>query len=235
MLSLILIGIPLLLAPTVQSAGQITITGRVFADRNANGVFDNGEAGTPGASVHLYRDLNGNGLVDRNDPRLATAVSESDGRYRLIAAAGGRFVVRLDVRSLPHGERLTTAAQQAVSAPDAYERSVLPEDAPSKVVSSRNAGATADHAAKSLAPVGRDFGHATQEYVQGQVIVGYKPGVPEATIQALIVDALRTTAPAEQPLAARPAVARRIPALHALVLETAEEHSASLMTYLKAS
>ncbi|MEJ5199044.1 MAG: malectin domain-containing carbohydrate-binding protein [Anaerolineae bacterium] len=229
-----MIGIFLLALP-VQGSGQIVISGRVFADRNANGMFDADEAGTPGATVHLYRDLNGNGLVDRSDPRLATAVSEGDGSYRLVAAEGGRFVVRLDVQSLPHGERLTTPAQQSVYVPGIPERSVLPRDSRSSVLPQRGDEAIGDNVAKSVAPVGRDFGHITQDYVKGQVIVGYKPGTPDATIQSLIADALRATAPTDQPTAARPQVARRIPALHALVLEVPEDRQEALMAYLKTS
>jgi hypothetical protein len=135
----------------------------------------------------------------------------------------------LDVRSLPHGERLTTSGQQAVYLAEVRERPVLPKAPQFPATPQPDDRMMPDRAMQAVAAAGPDFGHVTQDYVKGQVIVGFKPGTPDATVQALLTDALRATAPADQPTAARPAVARRIPPLHALVLQTPGERDEPMM------
>lgn len=120
-LALILIGV-LLVTSVAYGASAVSVSGKVFDDRNANGVLDDGETGTAGVTVRLYRDLNGNGLVDRDDRVVAAATTGSDGRYRLPVSEAAHFVVQVDVRSLPHGERLTTSGQHAIFVPSLRAR-----------------------------------------------------------------------------------------------------------------
>ncbi|MDH5785968.1 MAG: hypothetical protein OEZ16_10235, partial [Chromatiales bacterium] len=76
------------------------IIGKVFDDRNLNGVQDEGEKGLPGARVVSARGL------------LVT--SDEHGRFHLTCAMvpdevrGSNFILKLDDRTLPTGFRLTT-------------------------------------------------------------------------------------------------------------------------------
>jgi len=76
------------------------IIGRVFDDKNANGYMDDGEPGLPGIRVVTL-----NGLLITTD---------AEGRYHVPCAAipdaaiGSNFLLKLDVRSLPAGYKLTT-------------------------------------------------------------------------------------------------------------------------------
>jgi len=47
----------------------------VWNDRNANGIQDDGETGINGATVNLWRDLNGNGSFDGGLELLATTTT----------------------------------------------------------------------------------------------------------------------------------------------------------------
>ncbi len=76
------------------------IIGRVFDDKNANGYMDDGEPGLPGVRVVTL-----NGLLITTD---------AEGRYHVPCAAipdaaiGSNFLMKLDVRTLPTGYKLTT-------------------------------------------------------------------------------------------------------------------------------
>jgi uncharacterized repeat protein (TIGR01451 family)/fimbrial isopeptide formation D2 family protein len=76
------------------------IIGKVFDDRNMNGYQDEGEPGIPNARVATAR-----GLIITTDKY---------GRYHITCALtpneerGSNFIVKLDVRSLPSGYRVTT-------------------------------------------------------------------------------------------------------------------------------
>jgi uncharacterized repeat protein (TIGR01451 family) len=76
------------------------IIGRVFDDKNANGYMDDGEPGLPGVRV-----VSLSGLLITTD---------AEGRYHVPCAAipdaaiGSNFLLKLDVRTLPTGYKLTT-------------------------------------------------------------------------------------------------------------------------------
>ncbi len=53
----------------------------VWFDADADGVKDAGEAGIPGVTTALIRDLNGNGLWDAGEPIIATTVTDATGAY----------------------------------------------------------------------------------------------------------------------------------------------------------
>lgn len=234
-LAAVLIAI-LLAAAAAYGAPAVSVSGKVFFDRNANGVPDDGERGTPGVTVRLYRDRNGNGLVDRDDRVEAMAITGSDGSYRLAVPEAAHFVVQVDVRSLPHGERLTTPGQRAIFFPSVRE-SPLPAKSRVPAVAPRPGdGKMPADDARSAALSAQDFGHVTQDYVKGQVIVGFRPGTAEKTMRETIAQALRAIEPAEpQPLAAHPTAVRHIAPLHAFVLQTADERTDALMAHLKAA
>jgi hypothetical protein len=54
-------------------AGTPTITGRVFVDKNGNGVYDTADSPLAGKTVFL--DLNNNGIQDSNEPSTTTNAS----------------------------------------------------------------------------------------------------------------------------------------------------------------
>ncbi|NDJ61864.1 MAG: VWA domain-containing protein [Chloroflexi bacterium] len=58
----------------------VTITGTVFDDQNADGIFDAGEPGVPGATVELY--LPGNPTPE------TSVVTDANGNYTLLPIAG---------------------------------------------------------------------------------------------------------------------------------------------------
>ncbi|MDQ7990002.1 MAG: SdrD B-like domain-containing protein [Candidatus Dactylopiibacterium sp.] len=76
------------------------VIGKVFDDRNANGYQDEGEPGIAGVRVATV-----NGLL---------VTTDAEGRYHIACAAipkegtGSNFVLKLDVRTLPSGYRVTT-------------------------------------------------------------------------------------------------------------------------------
>jgi protocatechuate 3,4-dioxygenase beta subunit len=73
----------------------ISISGRVFTDRDGNGNDNSGfDPGLGGAVVTLARDANGNGQYDPGlDPVGATATTGGDGRYTFSSVGPGTYVV----------------------------------------------------------------------------------------------------------------------------------------------
>ncbi len=92
--------------------GTNDIHGTVFLDSNYNGVLDPAETGTPGVSVRLYRDLNGNGWIDAGEPVLTSLDTDASGNYAFGLAGGvaaiGNFAIDIEHADLPAGHSLTT-------------------------------------------------------------------------------------------------------------------------------
>jgi len=76
------------------------VIGKVFEDKNGNGVQDRGEAGLPGVRLTSARGL--------------TTTTDEYGRYHVTCAQlpnggiGSIFLLKVDPRSLPIGHRVTT-------------------------------------------------------------------------------------------------------------------------------
>ncbi len=67
-----------------------------------------GDTGTAGATVRLYRDVNGNGIRDAGDIWLAEQTTAADGGFSFTIAATGAFVLDVDMGTLPpEANRLT--------------------------------------------------------------------------------------------------------------------------------
>lgn len=77
------------------------ITGTVFLDPNTNATLDGGDTGTDNANVRLYRDTNGNGIVDSNDIFLISQDTAGGGLFDFLFAANGAFVLDIDPATLP--------------------------------------------------------------------------------------------------------------------------------------
>ncbi|BAO43697.1 hypothetical protein TBH_C0760 [Thiolapillus brandeum] len=89
------------------TGGGNHITGKVFVDNNRDGVDDGGN-GWANVDVQLFRDLNGNGVVDAGDLLVQTQTTAADGTYDFLTASQGPFVVRLDINTLPANNSFTT-------------------------------------------------------------------------------------------------------------------------------
>lgn len=257
-LFVILFGV-LLITSTVQGAALVTVSGKVFSDKNADGVLGAGEVGTRGAIVRLYRDLNGDGFVDRSDPLVAETTSDGQGDYRFAVAETGQFVVRVDAASLPRGERLTASSQHRIAISGVRSRPLptvgIPRDDARPVTTERLAAdaprsaaqrSVDDWPAGATPPPGggktplpgerereldvfsaNNFGHTTQAYIAGQLIVGFRPGISAKAREAVLANRLA------QPAAA-PQIIREIPALNAIVLQTSDAGAQDLMAGLQA-
>ncbi|NNE69689.1 MAG: DUF1929 domain-containing protein [Rhodothermales bacterium] len=70
-----------------------TTAGRVYADMNASGGFDEQDAVLPDVEVGLYRDANSNGSIDRDEVILISTRTDFDGRYAFRTASRGDFLV----------------------------------------------------------------------------------------------------------------------------------------------
>ena len=99
--------------------GFNTVTGTVYFDTDLNGSFGGADTGTSGHRVRLYRDVDGNGVLDAADDvngdgsltaadARATQVTAADGTYRFTIAATGAYGVVIDTGTLPAGSTLTT-------------------------------------------------------------------------------------------------------------------------------
>ena len=167
---------------------------------------------------------------------VAVTTSDGAGDYRLAVTEMGHFVVRVDAASLPHGERLTTSSQYAIFFPGGRARIVPTVDDRGVVVTplpdDGKVTLPAERAAETFS--GHNFGHATQAYVEGQMIVGFRPGGSVQALKAVIASRLEQRVRAEQQPAAAPQVIREIPALNAFVLQTSAAGADDLMAALQA-
>ncbi|MCT7375809.1 hypothetical protein [Chelativorans salis] len=86
--------------------GCSDIIGTVFDDQNGNGYQDAGEQGLPGVRLATVR-----GWLITTDARgrfHVACANEAAGRF------GSAFILKLDVRTLPSGYRLTTENPRVV-------------------------------------------------------------------------------------------------------------------------
>ena len=88
--------------------GTNTITGRVYEDTDVDAFRDPGETGQAGITVRLFRDDNGNGVVDSGEPQVAAQSTDSVGDYTFEVAGIGDFVVMVFNSDLPSGTYFTT-------------------------------------------------------------------------------------------------------------------------------
>ncbi len=80
---------------------ETSVTGKVFADTNGNGVLDSGEKGLAGWQVFV--DLNGDGIDDAGD---YSTMSSSTGSFELDDVIAGNWSVQITVQA---GHKETTA------------------------------------------------------------------------------------------------------------------------------
>ncbi len=99
------------------SSSPFSLSGVVFFDGNANGNREGTEFGVPGATLYLYRDLDGDGSLDSNDPLFGTATSAVGGGYSFDDLPdGSSWIVTADVEGtfLEGGTQTTQSASNGV-------------------------------------------------------------------------------------------------------------------------
>jgi protocatechuate 3,4-dioxygenase beta subunit len=80
-----------------QASASRTISGIVFEDRGGNGIFDLGSDPTrSGIPMLLFRDLDGDGVLDPNEPLIATTTTDTSGAYSFTGLADGTYLVVSD-------------------------------------------------------------------------------------------------------------------------------------------
>lgn len=79
-----------------QTTTQGLIGDLIFFDANANNLYDTGEPGIENVQVLLYRDLDGDGVIEVGDPQVAYATTDENGNYYFGNLAAGNYVVWVD-------------------------------------------------------------------------------------------------------------------------------------------
>jgi uncharacterized repeat protein (TIGR01451 family) len=102
--------------------GSATIGDRVWVDTNGDGIQDPGEAGIPNVTVAIYRDRDKDGVIDATDPKLATQLTDANGKYnftellphdRATGVGHNDFIVVVE-SGVPGGYVATTPPQQNI-------------------------------------------------------------------------------------------------------------------------
>ncbi|MCB0661999.1 MAG: tandem-95 repeat protein [Saprospiraceae bacterium] len=93
-------------------ANNLVMDGLVFADMDRNGAYTPGETGEAGISVNLYKDINGDGLLDAGDQLVVTSGTIADGSFQFTSTdIGNPSTVQITNRKI------------SASTNDSYEKS----------------------------------------------------------------------------------------------------------------
>jgi len=85
----------------------------VFWDLGRNGDQDYNDPGVPGVEVRLYADANANGVYDAGESLVATQTTDADGLYMFTGLRSGRYVVVVETASGPLAGTDQTADPQS--------------------------------------------------------------------------------------------------------------------------
>ncbi|NJN14004.1 MAG: hypothetical protein HC815_41485, partial [Richelia sp. RM1_1_1] len=100
--------------------GEASVGDRVWSDTNGDGIQDAGETGIAGVTVAIYRDIDKDGVIDTNEPKLATQVTDVNGNYnftgllphdRLTGTGHNDFIVKVE-SGVPVGYTAITPTQK---------------------------------------------------------------------------------------------------------------------------
>lgn len=98
-------GLSLVTASTIiPVAGERILKGKVFSDTGsaqqfANGLQENGESGIPSVRLALYLDVDANGILDVNDPKIRDQTTDLNGKYDFESLPEANFILLLDADS----------------------------------------------------------------------------------------------------------------------------------------
>ncbi len=76
-----------------EAAVPFNLSGTVFIDGNQDALFNGAEAGVSGVPVRLFRDLDGDGVLDPGEPQIGTATSDGNGDYSFSNLPNGDYIV----------------------------------------------------------------------------------------------------------------------------------------------
>jgi hypothetical protein len=93
-----------------------SIGNKVWEDTNADGIRDDGEVPIEGLTIDLYRDLNGDGIVNPNEPFLGTQTTDENGMYLFDNLPLGDYIVDVtDVNGILNGYWQSLSPNQDVT------------------------------------------------------------------------------------------------------------------------
>lgn len=97
----------------------LEISGSVFIDGDVDGFRKSSEIGAENATVKIHRDLDGDGVLDPEDPLVGETLSDADGQYAFGDLPDGvAFIVQVDVDdTYIEGYSQTTQAATAAVQP----------------------------------------------------------------------------------------------------------------------
>ncbi|MBL9130623.1 MAG: hypothetical protein JNG86_05455, partial [Verrucomicrobiaceae bacterium] len=84
-------------------ASAAEIRGTVWTDRDEDGVIEDDEAPLEGIAVNLYRDRNGNNVLDSGDLLVRCVDTDENGLYIMAKLAPGAYLVDVLENTLPAG------------------------------------------------------------------------------------------------------------------------------------
>ena len=86
-----------------------TVSGQVWNDGDADGLIDNKESGIKGVTLDVYRDENGDSMLDGGDTLLDTTTADVDGVYSFSNLGTGKLLINVtDTGIVLDGFLLTT-------------------------------------------------------------------------------------------------------------------------------
>ena len=101
-------------AITATTAPVDTIAGTVYDDADMDMTFG-AESGIAGVTVHLYYDVNGDGLIDPDDIIIQTTTTDANGEYGFEFGTNGDLLIDIDVNTLPTSYAMTTGNLEVAS------------------------------------------------------------------------------------------------------------------------
>lgn len=79
-----------------EAAVPFTLAGTVFVDSNEDALFNGMESGVNGVPVLLFRDLDGDGVLDPGEPQIGSTTSNGSGDYLFANLPNGDYIVAVD-------------------------------------------------------------------------------------------------------------------------------------------
>ena len=116
------------------AATLLTISGTVFEDVDNDSVFDDGaEPEIENATVFLYRDLDGDGVLDPGDKLIGSVQTDVNGDYLFTDLPPGDYLLTVNVDGTPVDDFLqttqtATGGVQPVTLPDNGDGELPPSD-----------------------------------------------------------------------------------------------------------
>ena len=87
----------------IPRGGDASLNGIVWKDLDGDEVLDADEGFIASAALALYRDSNGNGVIDSGESVVGQATSNSQGAYSFSSLDAGAYVLRVDDLTIPAG------------------------------------------------------------------------------------------------------------------------------------